>query len=142
MLEHETDLFGPQSGALFCGLGIAAVFNLPKERTPRVKLPVIVVDVPNPGSAPDANERNIVRKLEDEIAQSVQGLKDEGAIISQATHGSAIIQIIFENSVKVDDAKRDVESAVNRIKGEFPLEAQSNPGPTVKDIAFEDWPII
>lgn len=128
--------------ALFCGLGIAAVFSLPKERTPRVKLPVIVVDVSNPGSAPDGNERNIVRKLEDEIAQSVEGLKDEGGIISQATHGSAIIQIIFENSVKVDDAKRDVESAVNRIKGEFPLEAQSNPGPTVKDIAFEDWPII
>ncbi len=127
--------------ALFCLLGFASVFSLPKERTPRVKLPVIVAAIPNPGASPAVNEAQIVRKIE-ESAGELSGLKDENSILSSAMQGAAVVQFIFDDGVDVIEAKRDVESLINRIKGEFPEDAQRDPGPIVRDIAFEDWPII
>ncbi len=127
---------------LFCGIGLVAVFTLPKERTPRVKLPVIVVAVPNPGATPDTNERSIVRKLEPQLAEMLDNLRDEGAIKSQAVTGAAIFQIIFADGTNVREARIDVESIVDRVRPEFPVEAQTNPGPQVNDIAFEEFPII
>ena len=129
-------------GVLLCALGFAGALTLPKERTPRVRLPVIVVAVPNPGATPDVNERTILRKLEDEIAKTIDGLRDEGAIISQSVHGAVVCQIIFDDGVDVDTALNDVRNLVNRIKGEFPPEAQSDPGPRISDIAFQHFPII
>lgn len=126
---------------LVCGFGLAGVFTLPKERDPRVKLPVVVVAVPNLGATPDTNEREIVRRFEDAL-KTLDGLRDEGAIISQAVNGAAVFQIVFEDGVEVSDARLDVESITNRVKSEFPIQAQSDPGPQVNDIAFEDWPII
>jgi len=126
---------------LLCVLGVAGAVTLPKERTPRVKLPVIVVAVPNPGASPEVNESQIVRKIE-EAAGELTGLKDENAILSSAMQGAAVVQFIFDDGVDVIEAKRDVESMVNRIKGEFPQDAQRDPGPTVRDIAFEDYPVI
>ena len=51
---------------LVCGLGLAAVTTLPKERAPRITLPIIVVAVPNPGAGPDLNEKQIIDKIEEE----------------------------------------------------------------------------
>ncbi|QQE11800.1 efflux RND transporter permease subunit [Planctomycetota bacterium] len=122
-------------------IGFVAAMSLPKERTPRVKLPVILVAVPNPGASPTTNEAQIVRKIEDEVG-SLSGLRDEGSVMSQSVNGAALVQFIFDDGTDVKEAKRDVESLINRIKGEFPEDAQTDPGPLVSDIAFEDWPII
>ncbi len=127
---------------LICAVGFAALFALPKERTPRVKLPVIVITVPNPGATPDANERNIVRKLEEELATSIDGLRQDGGILSQSIHGAAVVQLVFDHSTDVKDARQQVQTVVNRVENQFPQQAQTDPGPIVNDIAFEDWPII
>jgi multidrug efflux pump len=124
-----------------CSIGAAAIFTLPKERTPRVKLPVIVVATPNAGAEPATNERRIVRQIEREAGR-LKDLKDRGGVQSQSVHGAAVVQFVFNHDVSVDDAKRDVESLINSVKGEFPDLAQKDPGPQVNDIAFEDWPII
>jgi multidrug efflux pump len=126
---------------LICVVGLAAVFTLPKERTPRVKMPVITVAVPNPGADPVTNEREIIRRLESESG-SLAGLRDRRGIISQAVHGAAVVQYIFDHDVDVATAKQEVESLVNRVKGQFPPNAQQDPGPIVSDIAFDDFPII
>ncbi len=126
---------------IVCMLGFAAVFTLPKERTPRIKLPVIVVAVPNLGAAPPTNESQIVRRIE-EASGNLDGLRDEGGIRGEAVHGAGLVQFVFDDGVDVIEAKRDVESMINRVKGEFPPDAQTDPGPLINDIAFDDWPII
>ncbi len=128
--------------AVLCALGLVSIFSLPKERTPRIKLPVVVVAVPNPGATPYTNEKQIIEKVEEEVETSLDHLKDSGAVQAQAVHGAAIMQIIFDDQIDVTEAKRDVESLINRVKGQFPLEAQTDPGPIVNDIAFETFPII
>jgi len=126
---------------LLCAAGIAAIFALPKERTPRVKLPVVSVVVPNPGAPASVNESQIVRRIEEE-SSTLKGLRDERSVLSQSVHGAAMVQFVFDHSVDVAEAKRDVESMINRIKGQFPREAQQNPGPIVADIGYDNWPII
>ena len=127
---------------LICAVGLASLFALPKERTPRVKLPVIVVAVPNPGATPDTNERNIVRKLEEELAASIDGLRQDGGLLSQSIHGAAVFQLVFDHGTDVKDARQQVQTVVNRVESQFPEQARTDPGPVVNDIAFEDWPII
>ena len=126
---------------LLCAAGLAAVFTLPKERTPRVKLPVIVVAVPNAGASAATNETEILREIEDE-SRTLDGLRSHQFVVSQAVHGATVVQFVFDHSRSVEDAKRDVESLINRIKSRFPREAQQDPGPIVNDIGYDNWPII
>ncbi|MEX2215572.1 MAG: efflux RND transporter permease subunit [Phycisphaeraceae bacterium] len=126
---------------MLCVMGLAAALSIPKEREPRVRIPIIVATVPNPGAQPATNEREIIRKIEDAIG-SVSHLKERGGVVSEAVSGAANFIFTFEDSVNVADARHEIESLFNRVKGQFPAEAQKDPGPIVKDIAFEDWPVI
>ncbi len=128
--------------ASICALGVAGILTSPKERTPRIKLPVIMVAVPNPGATPPTNENEIVNRVEEEVEGALDHLKESGAIRTQAVNGAAVMAFVFDEYIPVSEAKRDVESLINRVKGRFPLEAQQDPGPIVNDIAFEDFPII
>ncbi len=129
------------TSVLACLMGFIALVSLPKERTPRVKLPVILVAVVNPGASPATNESEVVRKIEKAVGE-LTGLKSDGGVRSLAANGAAVIQFVFDDSQDVSEAKRDVESLINRIEGEFPVEAQTDPAPAVNDIAFEDFPVI
>ncbi len=126
---------------LLAATGFAAVATLPKEREPRIRLPVVIVTVPHPGSDPAQNEAEIVRRIEREAAQ-LSGLRDRGRIHAIAARDVAVVQFEFRHGVDIETAKRDVESLVNRIRGQLPPAARDNPGPQVRDIAMEDFPII
>lgn len=127
--------------AVLCvATGWVAMATLPKERTPRIKLPVVQVLVVNPGGGASTNETEIVRRIEDE-ANHLQGLRRHGRIMSQADADTALVQFIFDDRTNVEEARRDVEALVNRVQGRFPAAARRDPGPRVSEIAFEDWPI-
>lgn len=123
-------------------IGFAAVFTLPKERSPRIKLPVILVAVPNPGASPTTNETQIIEKIEDEVGTSLSHLKSRGGVHGQAISGVAVMEFVFDDNIQVSEAKRDVESLINRVKGQFPRDAQQDPGPIVNDLAFDNFPVI
>ncbi len=127
--------------AVLCVLGVIAALGLPRERTPRVKVPVILVAVPNPGADPITNEREIIRRIED-AAGALDHLKSRGGIHSQAVQGAAVMQFFFEDGVDVLRARDEVDRLINSVKSQFPPAAQQDPGPQVRDIAFEDWPVL
>ncbi len=127
---------------LLIALGAAALIALPKERTPRVRLPLILVSVPNPGAQPLTNDVQIVRRIEDAAVGELDRLDDEGGVQSSAVYGAALIQFWFEDGVNVRDAEQDVRKVVDRIKGEFPERARVDPGPLVNDVDFESFPIL
>ncbi len=129
------------AGLILLGVGAVAVLDLPKEMEPRVKLPVIIVAVPYPGASPEVIEREIVRRIED-ASPELENLRTPGGILSQAVDGVGVVQFVFDHGIDVDQAKKDVESLVNRVKGEFPDRAQQDPGPVITDIAFDEMPII
>ena len=95
-------------GALFiCALGIAGIADLPKERKPRIRLPVVMVAVPYPGAQPPEIERQIINVIEDESA-TLSNLSEDGAVLSQAMQGMALMQFVFNHEVDVIEAKRVV----------------------------------
>ncbi len=125
---------------LLAVLGGAALLRLPKERTPRAKLPVIVVAVPNPGAPPTTNEAQIINRIEDAIGEKgLDNLRSEGGYLSQAVANAAVVQFVFDDGVKVRDAKQDVQELVNSVEKDFPLSAEK---PIIRDVAFDDFPII
>ena len=125
-----------------CMLGVVGVLTIPNERTPRIKIPIVIVAIPNPGATPATNENQIVDKIEEEVENSLTNLKDRGAILSQAMNGAVVVHFVFDDDIDPTEAKRDVESLINKVKGQFPIGAQQDPGPIVDEVAFEDLPII
>ena len=63
------------AAASFCALGIAGVMTVPKERTPRIKLPVIMVAVPNPGATPRRTSGNPIEQSGEPITMSLASAK-------------------------------------------------------------------
>jgi HAE1 family hydrophobic/amphiphilic exporter-1 len=122
--------------------GLLGVWSLPKERTPRIKLPIVLVAVSNPGAQPLTNDTQIVRRIEEAAAGELSDLDEEGGLQSQALYGAGLVQFFFQDGVDIRDAKQDVQELVNRIKGEFPERAQTDPGPILREIDFEGWPVV
>ena len=122
--------------------GVLGVITLPKERTPRIKLPIVMVAVSNPGAQPLTNDTQIVRRIEEEAVGELSDLDENGGLQSQAMYGAGLVQFYFQDGVDIRDAKQDVQELVNRIKGEFPERAQTDPGPILREINFEWWPVV
>ncbi len=122
--------------------GLLGVQSLPKERTPRIKLPIVIAAVANPGAQPLTNDTQIVRRIEEEASGELDDLDESGGLQSQALYGAGLVQFFFQDGVDIRDAKQDVQELINRIKGEFPERAQTDPGPILSEIDFEGWPVV
>ena len=115
---------------------VLAVFNTAVERTPSVTLPVVMVAVPYPGAQPDEVERDISRKIEDQLAQ----LDEVDYITSTSMRGSGVTQIVFQDHVAIDQARTDVQNLIDQIRRELPQARDVEP--IVTDISFDDLPMI
>ncbi len=116
-----------------CLLGIGSYFNLPKRLNPEVKIPIVIVSAVLPGASPDDIESQITIPLEN----SLRGVKGIDTLSSTSTDNVSVITIQFLSSVNQDDAKKDVQSAVDSFT-ELPDNANT---PKVTALDFEDQPI-
>ena len=118
------------------GFGIFSYNNLPKELTPEVVIPTIMVQTPYAGNPPVDIENLITRPLEKEI-ESVQGIKE---INSTSSQGFSLILVEFNTDVDIDKALQDVKDAVDKAERELPDDLRTDP--TVQDIDFSEFPIV
>lgn len=116
-------------------LSLFALSKLPIEDTPKIKIPLIYVQVPYPGAAAEEVESKILRKLEEKI-DAIDYVKD---IYSLASEGVGKVYIEFYDNIDMKDALRDVQNEVNSVRREFPDEAEY---PIVGDIAIDNMPIL
>jgi len=118
------------------GFGIFSYNNLPKELTPEVVIPTIMVQTPYAGNPPIDIENLITRPIEKEI-ESVDGIKE---INSTSSQGFSLILVEFNTDVNIDKALQDVKDAVDKAERELPEDLQTDP--SVQDIDFSEFPII
>src|SRR6056297_1200120 len=118
------------------GFGIFSYKNMPKELTPEVVIPTIMVQTPYPGNPPVDIENLITRPLEKEI-ESVDGIKE---LNSNSSQGFSLILVEFNTDVNIDKALQDVKDAVDKAERELPDDLRTDP--TVQDIDFSEFPII
>jgi multidrug efflux pump subunit AcrB len=115
--------------------GAISYVGMPREAAPDLKIPVVLVAVPYPGVSPVDIETLIVNEIESEL-KDLKGVK---VMRSTAAEGAAIISIEFNPDVDVEEAVRKTRERVDRVKPDLPADALE---PDVKEVSFEDFPII
>lgn len=117
-------------------LGIVSFNSLPKENFPEIAIPTIYIGTPYPGNTPENIEKNITYHIEKEL-KSIEGVKK---IKSQSIQDFSVVIVEFETNVNIDDAKDDVQEAVDNSKSNLPQDLPSDP--IVQDIDLSQVPIM
>ncbi len=115
--------------------GFLAMFSIPLDAEPDVAIPFVTVQVVLPGVSPEDSERLLVKPLENEL-KSLDGIKQLDGI-GRTSVGLIVLE--FNANFDQDSAVDDVLEAVNKARGELPLEAKE---PLVEELNTQTLPII
>lgn len=115
--------------------GLHAYWVIPKESSPDVKIPIILVMVKQEGISPEDAERLIIKPLETKL-RNIQGVKQTRAI---AHDGGAYVMLEFFAGFNSDKALADVREKVDNAKAEFPPDAHE---PRVEEISLSQFPVL
>ena len=116
-------------------VGLISYFSMPREATPDVKIPYMIVTTVYPGVSPEDIETLITREIEKEL----KSLKDVKEITSSSSEGFSIISIEFEPDIDLDVALQRVKDKVDTAKPNIPDDAED---PVVTEINLENFPIL
>src|SRR5512143_523494 len=97
-------------------LGLFSYQRLAIDLWPNVELPFVGIETRYPGASPEAVEREVTKKIEEEV-NSVEGIKEMQSISSE---GYSRIFIQFHLGVNVMDALADVRAKVDGIRQDLP----------------------
>jgi multidrug efflux pump len=115
--------------------GATAYLTLPRESTPDIPIPFVVVTTPYEGVSPEDVESAVTLKLEKELG-GVKGIKE---ISSISAEGNSTIIVEFYPDVRVEEALQYVRDRVDQVRGELPSDAEE---PSVREISFADFPVF
>ncbi len=115
--------------------GLLTYRSLPREASPDVKVPVVLVTTPYIGVSPKDIETLITIPIENELS----GLKDLKKMSSTSAEGASIMMLEFEPEVVIEDVLQRVRDRVSRVKPDLPPDAED---PDVREVSFSDFPII
>ncbi len=115
--------------------GLLSFFGLPREMTPDIEIPVVVVSVPYPGASPVDVEQLILTPLETEL----EDLRDIEKMEGSAYEGAGVVVLTFTPEANIDEALTGARDRVSRVRPKLPADILD---PTVKEISFSDFPIL
>lgn len=115
--------------------GLSSYLSLPRESSPDVQIPLIIVTTPYIGVSPEDVESLITVPIERELAS----LTDVKKTTSSSSEGISVVAIEFEPEVDIDNALQKVRDRVNRAKADLPDDAEE---PSVSEVSFSDIPIL
>jgi CzcA family heavy metal efflux pump len=116
-------------------MGAYSYIVLPREGTPDVPIPYVLVSTSYEGVSPQDIETSVTLKIEQELS-GIKGMKE---VRSVSAEGMSMVIVEFEPNVIIDDALQYVRARVDLAKKDLPQEADE---PTVQEINIADFPII
>ncbi len=117
-------------------VGIYSYIVLPRESTPDITVPYVLVVTTYEGVTPDDIESLITYPIE----RKLKGLKDVEKISSVSAEGSSMITIEFVPDVNIDNALQWVRDKVDQAKGDLPNDLENDPA--VLEINLSEFPIL
>ena len=117
-------------------IGVDSYDFLPRESTPDIKIPFVMVMTPYSGTSPADIENLITRKIEREL----KGLPDLKEMTSSSTYGTSSILLEFTPDVDMSDALQRVRDRVELAKPELPQDPRDDL--MVIEVSSDDWPIM
>ena len=115
--------------------GLFTYLTIPKESSPSIEIPMIVVTTLYPGASPDDIESLITQQIEAEV-QSVNGIK---TLSSTSTEGVSTVVVEFEPDISMDEAYQKVRDKVDLAKPDLPDDVEE---PMVNEIDLTQFPIM
>jgi len=116
-------------------MGVTAYVSLPREASPDISIPLVIVSTPYFGVAHEDIESLVTQKLEKEL-NTISEVKE---ITSSSYEGYSLIRVEFESGYDIDDALIDVREKVDKAKPELPPDAEE---PEIIEINFSEFPIM
>jgi multidrug efflux pump subunit AcrB len=116
-------------------MGIMSLIAIPKESSPEVIVPIGVVSTVLRGASAEDTEKLITNKLESEISN----VENIDKVTSSSQEGISVITAQFNAKANIDKSIQDLKDAVDRVKGDLPLDATS---PVVTKVNFADQPML
>ncbi len=117
-------------------VGIYSYLVLPRESTPDITIPVVLVVTTYEGVASGDIESLITHPIE----RKLKGLKDVEEIRSVSAEGSSMITIEFIPDVDIDNALQWVRDKVDQAKGDLPNDLENDP--KILEINIAEFPIL
>lgn len=115
--------------------GLQTYRSLPREASPDVDIPVVMVTTPYVGVSPEDIESLVTTPIENELS----GLKDLKKMSSTSAEGISLINLEFEPEIEIEDAIQRVRDRVSRARPDLPEDAEET---TIQEVSFSDFPII
>jgi multidrug efflux pump len=109
--------------------------GLPREATPDVKIPLVIVATPYIGVSPVDIEGLITQPLEREL----KGLKDLKQITSVSKEGLSTIRVEFNTGIDIEEGLRRVRDKVNSARSQLPSDILE---PVITEINISEFPIM
>ncbi|MBE0566056.1 MAG: efflux RND transporter permease subunit [Krumholzibacteria bacterium] len=103
-------------------MGVSSYLDLPRESSPDVKIPYVMVIAPYAGTSPEDMENLVTRKLEKEL----KGLEDLKEMTSSSSYGMSSITLEFESKVDMSDALQSVRDRVELAKPDLPVDPRND----------------
>ncbi len=121
--------------AVIVVFGWGAYSRLPREASPDITIPLVIVATPYVGVSPVDMEGLITQPLE----RALKGLKDIKQITSVSKEGLSTIRVEFNTGVDIDEALRRVRDKVNSTRPQLPNDILD---PVISEINFSEFPIM
>ncbi|MBN1824906.1 MAG: efflux RND transporter permease subunit [Candidatus Eisenbacteria bacterium] len=132
-IAHKTSVF--TLCVIIVIMGAAAYRTLPKEASPSITQPLIVVSVAYYGVSPKDMESLVAKKLETKLDE----IKQVKELRSNTSEGLVTVEVEFEPNVDIESALQRVRDKVNLAKSEMPGDIEE---PYITEISFDDFPIM
>ncbi|GAB3291867.1 efflux RND transporter permease subunit [Parahaliea aestuarii] len=96
---------------------------LPVAPLPQLDVPMIVVSASLPGASPESMASTVATPMERQLG-SISGVT---AISSSSRQGSVDVALMFDLERDLNEAAREVQAAINAVRGELPAGMPGNP---------------
>ena len=116
-------------------VGWQAFNALPITRFPNIDVPIMLVNVSQPGAAPAEMESQVTNKVEDAVA-GINGVKN---VSSNVSGGNSTTVVEFQMNITAEKALQDVKDTVDAIKADLPADVDT---PTVSKLDIEGQAIM
>ncbi|MCA9785081.1 MAG: efflux RND transporter permease subunit, partial [Candidatus Cloacimonetes bacterium] len=115
--------------------GTTSYLRLPREASPDVQIPFVIVSTVYPGTSPADMEFLITNKLEKELTD-IDNIKEMKSVSNESVSS---ITLEFDPEEDIDDVLNRVREKVDLAKPELPADAED---PMISEINFGAMPIL
>ncbi len=107
--------------AIIVTVGVVGSLYLPVDLLPAIEFPRLSVNVTYPNVGPEEMETIVTDPLENALS----GIPNLERMTSFSQEGRSRVTLEFGRQVSLDEAANDVRSALDRLRDDFPLEAEA-----------------